>query len=55
MTSVTFWELDLDAGGKGRACRIANRGFSVDDWKTHLGSEPYREKTCPPAGGDATP
>jgi hypothetical protein len=31
---------------KTRACEIANRNLTVQEWEAFLGSEPY-QKTCP--------
>jgi WD40 repeat protein len=43
--SIIFWEGGF-AGWSGRACRIANRNLTREEWATYIGKLPYR-KTCP--------
>ena len=43
--SIIFWDVDF-GGWSRRACRIANRNLTPTEWKTYLGTSPYR-KTCP--------
>lgn len=43
--SIIFWDLDF-ANWSSRACRLANRNLTPQEWNTYLGSSPYR-KTCP--------
>jgi WD40 repeat protein len=40
-----FWRLDT-ATWLEAACRIANRNLTLEEWKTYMGDQPYRE-TCP--------
>ncbi len=43
--SVTLWDVNFDSLIE-RACRIANRNLTDDEWKRFLDNEPYR-KSCP--------
>lgn len=43
--SVTVWDVGTDSWLR-RACRIANRNLSQDEWRHYMGDVPY-EKTCP--------
>jgi WD40 repeat protein len=43
--SIVFWEGGFE-GWSGRACRIANRNLTLQEWATYFGKLPYR-KTCP--------
>ena len=47
---VRFWDVDLRTWAV-RACRIANRNLTRQEWRQYLGNEPYHT-TCPglPAG-----
>jgi len=42
---IILWDVDTRSW-QARACRIANRNLTPEEWATYLGSEPYR-KTCP--------
>lgn len=44
-TDLIFWDTDLESW-KARACRIANRNLTLEEWQTYLGDAPYRP-TCP--------
>jgi WD40 repeat protein len=48
--TVRLWPLNL-AAWTTRACRIANRNLTRQEWRQYLGNLPY-QKTCPdlPAG-----
>ncbi len=48
--TIRAWDVDL-AGWPARACRIANRNLTRQEWQQYLGDTPYH-KTCPslPAG-----
>lgn len=48
--TIHAWDVDL-GGWPRRACRIANRNLTRQEWRQYLGNTPYR-KTCPglPAG-----
>lgn len=48
-SAVTLWDVALDSW-KSRACRIAHRNLTRDEWKSELGNEPYHE-TCPNLAG----
>ena len=43
--SIVFWQVDFE-GWSSRACRIANRNLTPNEWGTYFGNRPYR-KTCP--------
>lgn len=43
--AVLLWDTDLESW-KARACRIANRNLTLEEWQTYLGDRPYRP-TCP--------
>ena len=42
--TIILWDVDIESW-KARACRIANRNLTEEEWKQFLGDEPYR-KTC---------
>ncbi|MGC2300239.1 MAG: TIR domain-containing protein [Acidobacteriaceae bacterium] len=42
--SIVFWDVNFD-DWMHRACQIANRNLTRDEWNTYLGNRPYR-KTC---------
>ena len=42
--SIVFWDVNFDDWMR-RACQIANRNLTRDEWNTYLGRRPYR-KTC---------
>lgn len=42
---IAFWDVDFD-GWASRACRIANRNLTLQEWSTYLRNRPFR-KTCP--------
>jgi WD40 repeat protein len=42
---IAFWEVDFDRWSS-RACRLANRNLTPQEWSTYLGNRLYR-KTCP--------
>jgi WD40 repeat protein len=45
-STVYLWNVDLDSW-KARACEIANRNLTKEEWRKYLGDdEPYRH-TCP--------
>ncbi len=43
--TVKLWDISLESWKK-RACRIANRNMTVDEWKKYIKDEPYH-KICP--------
>ena len=43
---VVFQDANIGARSVARACSLANRNLTREEWKRYLGSEPYRE-TCP--------
>jgi WD40 repeat protein len=43
--SIAFWEVDFDRWYR-RACRLANRNLTPEEWSTYLGNRPY-QNTCP--------
>ncbi|MBI5670189.1 MAG: protein kinase [Chloroflexi bacterium] len=45
--SVALWDMSLDSW-RARACQIAHRNFSPDEWERFFREVPYRE-TCPAA------
>jgi WD40 repeat protein len=47
--TVILWDMSL-ASWQARACRIANRNLSQDEWQQFFGDEPYH-KTCPELPG----
>ena len=47
--TVRLWDVDLPSWLK-RACPIANRNLTREEWKKYMGDEPYRE-TCPDLPG----
>jgi len=42
---ILLWDLDPNSW-QARACRIANRNLTQEEWTRYLGEEPYR-KVCP--------
>jgi WD40 repeat protein len=43
--TVILWDVSLESW-KARACSIANRNLTMDEWRTHFGPDsPYR-RTC---------
>jgi hypothetical protein len=45
---LLVWEIDINAWQR-RACRIANRSLTAEEWRRYIGdSTPYRQ-TCPAA------
>jgi hypothetical protein len=53
--SIRLWDVDPHSWAK-RACDIANRNLTREEWRKYLGDLPYR-KTCPdlPGPDDAPP
>jgi hypothetical protein len=51
--TVRIWNLD-PRNWQQRACSIANRNLTREEWRKYMGAQPYR-KTCPdlPAPDDA--
>ena len=43
--TIVLWDVDIESW-KSRACRIANRNLSCEEWRQYLGDEPY-QATCP--------
>ena len=43
--TVRVWNIDPEAW-QVRACRVANRNLTREEWQQYLGDEPYRP-TCP--------
>ncbi|MCJ7568554.1 MAG: hypothetical protein MUO58_13535 [Anaerolineales bacterium] len=41
---IRMWEMDPETW-LARACEIANRNLTSEEWSTYLGTEPYQE-TC---------
>ena len=48
-----LWDVDQDSW-EARACRVANRNLTHDEWLYYLGNEPYRP-TCPSLAALNTP
>jgi tetratricopeptide (TPR) repeat protein len=46
--AVMIWDLD-ERSWRHRACKIANRNLSYDEWVQYVGNSPYR-LTCPELG-----
>jgi WD40 repeat protein len=44
---LVLWDVDLHSW-QARACAIARRNLSADEWKRYLGERPYR-RSCPEA------
>jgi len=42
---IRLWDVNFESW-VNRACNIANRNFTVEEWRRYIGEEPYR-KTCP--------
>ncbi len=47
--AIILWDIDASSWQR-RACSVANRNLSCDEWREYLGSEPY-QKTCPALPG----
>ena len=47
--TVRLWDVDLQSWLK-RACAIANRNLTREEWRKYMGDQPYR-KTCPDLPG----
>ncbi len=47
--TVALWDMSVESWQQ-RACRIANRNLSSEEWERYLGALPYRE-TCPAGPG----
>ena len=47
--TVRLWDVDLQSWLK-RACGIANRNLTREEWRKYMGDLPYR-KTCPDLPG----
>lgn len=45
LSFMFIWPLDAQVW-RARACEIANRNLTAEEWTTYFGAEPYR-KTCP--------
>jgi WD40 repeat protein len=43
--AILLWDVDVGSW-ETRACGIANRNFSAEEWKKFFGDQPYR-RTCP--------
>jgi WD40 repeat protein len=43
--TVRLWDVDIESWLR-RACHIANRNLTQEEWRRHMGNRPYR-KTCP--------
>jgi WD40 repeat protein len=46
--NVILWAINLEPW-PDRACRIANRNLTEDEWQTYIGSEQTYQLTCPEA------
>jgi WD40 repeat protein len=44
--TIRFWDFDTVTVLQGRACHIANRNLTRQEWREYLGVRPY-QKTCP--------
>ena len=42
---IVRWDMDLDSW-QARACKIANRNLTADEWQRYMGDRPYHA-TCP--------
>ena len=49
MNTVRLWDVELQSWLK-RACGIANRNLTREEWRKYMGDQPYR-KTCPDLPG----
>ena len=49
---IILWAIGIDAWLQ-RACTIANRNLTCQEWQEYLGNKPYR-KTCPSLPGPKT-
>ena len=45
--TIRLWDVSFESW-QARACRIANRNLTREEWEQYLGDEPYRV-TCPDA------
>jgi WD40 repeat protein len=43
--TIILWDLEVKSWIE-RACRMANRNLTKEEWRQYLGDEPYRP-TCP--------
>ena len=43
--TIRLWDVDVQSWIK-RACAIANRNLTQEEWRRYMGDRPYR-KTCP--------
>ena len=43
--TVSLWDVDVQSWIK-RACTIANRNLTQEEWRRYMGDRPYRQ-TCP--------
>jgi WD40 repeat protein len=54
--TIRLWDVNVQSWIK-RACYIANRNLTQEEWQRYMGDRPYR-KTCPdlpgPEEGDKT-
>jgi len=46
---LTLWDVDFDSW-QARACRLAQRNLTLEEWKREIGNEPYHQ-TCPNLAG----
>ena len=47
--TIRLWDVDPHSWQQ-RACDIANRNLTREEWRKYMGDEPYRE-TCPDLPG----
>ncbi len=45
---IVLWDVDVESW-RTRACAIARRNFTIEEWNRYLGEQPY-QKSCPDAG-----
>jgi hypothetical protein len=50
---ITLWNLDVNSW-KARACQIANRNLTLEEWGQYMGNSPY-QRTCPNLPAPANP
>jgi hypothetical protein len=50
---ITMWNLDVSSW-KARACQIANRNLTLEEWGQYMGNTPY-QLTCPNLPAPANP
>ena len=55
-SAIILWDLSF-ASWQARACRVANRNLTMDEWNQFIGLDTPYERTCPnlPPGKDAPP